>query len=363
MATTNMIPYIEALANQVQQRMNLYRDPDRPAGDYSDIAGIANTMDAKYGPNWVNTLKSEIPLQDFYSTLKGSGFNEEQWMRNLPGGWWESGYRPGMDLPQFNQSQMEDVIEFATPPATIAAFALGGNALFGPGGAFTGSAATGADALLAGGGEVGSGYAASAPGWAGGGLGTAAAGAAGTAAGTAGTASTLAQAIKEYGPVIGPLLASGMGAYAANKQSESYEALARELMGYGAPSRGRYEASFTPGFSMVNDPGYKDALDQTTKAFLHKASVTGNPVDSPNAWMQTLKDVNSSFAYPALQEYRRLNAGTGGLAALTGAAPNASSAAIGAERGIYDALGAGAADIFNPPKTLEQVLKGLKVSV
>lgn len=161
----------------------------------------------------------------------------------------------------------------------------------------------------------------------------------------------------------GSLIAAGVGVYASNKQADSYEDLAREMMGYGAPSRGRYEASYRPGFSMMDDPGYKDALDMTTKSFLHKASVGGNPVDSPNAWNQTLMDVNSSFAYPALQEYRRMNAGSGGIAALTSAAPSASGQAIKAQGNVYDAIGAGAADIFNPPKTLEDVLRTMKVSM
>lgn len=161
------------------------------------------------------------------------------------------------------------------------------------------------------------------------------------------------------------ILAGGLpalfGAYAADKQSDAYTDLSREYMGLGAPSRARYEASFAPGFSMESEPGYKDALDQTTKSFLHKASVTGNPVDSPNAWMQTLKDVNSTFAFPALDNYRRLNAGSGGLAALTSAAPGAATRGIDAEKGVYDAIGAGAADIFNPRKSLADLLRDYRL--
>lgn len=160
--------------------------------------------------------------------------------------------------------------------------------------------------------------------------------------------------------LLGKVAPAALGAIASNQQSKDYRELADKYMAFGAPSRARYEASFLPGFSMEGDPGYKDALDQTTKSFLHKASVTGNPVDSPNAWTQTLKDVNSSFAYPALQNFRTMNAGAGGLANMTPAAINAGAASINAGRGVYDAIGAGAADIFNPPKSLEEVLKGLK---
>ena len=160
--------------------------------------------------------------------------------------------------------------------------------------------------------------------------------------------------------MLGRAAPAALGAYASNEQADAYSDLAERYMGLGAPSRARFEGSFAPGFTMANEPGYKDALDQTTKSFLHKASIAGNPADSPNAWMQTLSDVNSQFAFPALNEYRRLNAGTGGLATLTAAAPGAATSAIGAEKGIYDSIGAGAADIFNPPKSLAELMREFK---
>ncbi len=275
---------------------------------------------------------------------------------------------------------------------------VGANAAFGPGGTGAG------DASLAGGGEVGSGYPASAPGaeggFAGGGLspselgmegyygnpseigmegsiggpsaaaggtasptgGISAAGG-GTAAGGAAGGSALSRLLDGGGTasdwldLAGRLAPSVLGAYASNEQSKDLAALGDKYFNVGAPSRARYEASYAPGFSMAMDPGYTDALDQTTKSFLHKASITGNPADSPNAWQQTLKDVNSQLAYPALQDYRRTNAGTGGLAALTSAAPGLDTQSVNAQKGVYDAIGAGAADIFNPPKSLSDILR------
>ena len=132
-------------------------------------------------------------------------------------------------------------------------------------------------------------------------------------------------------------------------------------MDMGAPSRARYEGSYAPGFSMESDPGYTDALDQTTKSFLHKASANfGNPADSPNAWNQTLKDVNANFAYPAMLDYRKLNANTGGLSRFAEAAPGVATGAINAQRGVYDAIGSGAANIFNPPRSLEDILRDFR---
>ncbi len=185
---------------------------------------------------------------------------------------------------------------------------------------------------------------------------------AGTAA-AAGGSSALARILRGEGVLedylsLGGAAAPGIiGALASNKQADSLEALNREFMAVGAPSRGRFESSFAPGFSMASDPGYKDALDQTTKSFLHKASISGNPADSPNAWQQTLKDVNSTFAFPALQEYRRLNAGSGGLAALTSAAPATAIGAINADANVFNSLGGAAADVFNPPRGLEDLLR------
>lgn len=196
------------------------------------------------------------------------------------------------------------------------------------------------------------------------------------ASGVAGSSTTygstdyLAQAqalAKQYGitpssamALIKNLIAKGapaaLGAVAANNQANSLSALADKYAAYGAPSRARYEASFAPGFSMESDPGYKDALDQTAKATLHGLSVTGNPSDSPNAWTQTLSDVNSKFAYPALQAYRGGNAAAGGIATGTAAAPGLDTSSINARTNVFNALGAGANDIFNPQPSLAQTL-------
>lgn len=181
-----------------------------------------------------------------------------------------------------------------------------------------------------------------------------------------GTGSTVAQVASALGisegiaRAIGALGAAGLGAYASGRQADSLAALAEKYAGYGAPSRARYEGSFAPGFTMASDPGYKDALDQVTKSFLHKASIQGNPADSPNAWLQTLKDVNSQFAFPALQNYRQLNANAGGIASGAAAAPGLDTSAIGARSNVFNAIGAGVSDIFNPPKSLAQQLLELR---
>jgi hypothetical protein len=187
-----------------------------------------------------------------------------------------------------------------------------------------------------------------------------------TAAAAANTLPTSVQAIQrilagngtgtDYLNLIGATGPSLLGAYASNRQTGAYKDLASQLAGYGAPSRARYEGSFAPGFSMSQDPGFTDALNQAGKASMHALSTFGNPAGSPNAWAQTNQDLFSKFAYPALQAYRTGNAAAGGISALTTAAPSATSGAIGSQANVYNAIGGGISDIFNPTPTLAQTL-------
>lgn len=149
---------------------------------------------------------------------------------------------------------------------------------------------------------------------------------------------------------------AALGAIGANQQRQSLEALAQQYMGLGAPSRARYEASFAPGFTMQNDPGYMDALNQTSKASMHALSVNGNPAGSPNAWGRSMQDLYEKTAYPAIQNFRNTNANAGGIATLQTAAPGAATGAINAQGNVFNAIGAGANDIFNPQPSLAQTL-------
>ena len=103
---------------------------------------------------------------------------------------------------------------------------------------------------------------------------------------------------------------------------------------------------------MGQDPGFQDALNQAAKANLHALSVQGNPAGSPNAWNQTLTDVFQRFAYPALQNYRNMNSNAGGISNLQTSVPQIAMNSINSEKGVWDAVGAGAADIFNPAKRM-----------
>lgn len=149
---------------------------------------------------------------------------------------------------------------------------------------------------------------------------------------------------------------AALGVIGANNQATSLKDLADKYMALGAPSRDRYEASFAPGFTMANDPGYTDALDMASKANLHGLSTQGNPALSPNAQSQNMSDLYMKTAYPALQNYRATNSNAGGISTLTGAAPGAASGAITAQGNVFNAAGAGLNDIFNPTPSLAQTL-------
>lgn len=169
----------------------------------------------------------------------------------------------------------------------------------------------------------------------------------------------------------GNLAGTALGMYGANQQADSFRRLSddamtrwNQSMAIGAPSRERYEGSFQPGFTMANDPGYTDALNSTAKGVLHGLSVNGNPSSSPNAWNQSLEDVMAKTAYPALQNYRTMNANTGGFtgfasAGARGPDTDAAVGAIKADSNVLNAVGSGIADLTTPRNTLEQALRAL----
>lgn len=153
----------------------------------------------------------------------------------------------------------------------------------------------------------------------------------------------------------GKVIAGILGAYGSDQMAKEYRATADKYMAMGAPSRDRYEASFAPGFTMMNDPGYKDALDSVGKESAAAMSMHGNPADSPNAWKQTQLDVYNKVAYPALQGYRQTNASAGGLASFASAVPAADTAATGAQQNIWNAGGSIASNLFSPPSQQTQL--------
>ncbi len=237
------------------------------------------------------------------------------------------------------------------------------------GGASSQAVPTGLDAGLVGGGSGAEGAVSSGLAGTGAGIGQSAAEtAAGAGAGTAGTTATAGSALSriidgsattaDYLSVLGSGAATGLGLYASNQQSNALQDLANKYLDFGAPSRARYEASMTPGFDPTTIPGYSGALDTASQSILRKLSATGgNPYGNPGGLIEANKAIVSGTALPAVQEYQRLNAGTGGIANLTAAAPAASSSAIGSNTNFYNALGAGISTLTNPQSSLADLYK------
>ena len=204
-----------------------------------------------------------------------------------------------------------------------------------------------------------------------GGAGGATAGATGLASllGLTGTAATAVDALGRAVPGL-------LGAYAASQQGDATKDLAakedariREFMAYGAPSRDRYEASFAPGFDIGKDPALRGAMDTASDTLLRRLSANGgNPFGNPGGLIEANKSVLDSVALPYLQNYRNQNASTGGYGAFnTTAAGGGNSnalnlAGVGSDTNVWNALGSSASSVFNPPSSLEELLKKFKGS-
>jgi hypothetical protein len=157
---------------------------------------------------------------------------------------------------------------------------------------------------------------------------------------------------------VGPSVASALWSnYMAGKTEDQ----ANKFSSYGAPYRDKLAQSYEPGFSMGNEPGYADALNQSAKATLAGLSTRGNPAGSPNAWAATLKDLTAKTAFPALQGYRNTLAGAGGLANLNAAGTGMTGQALGLESQIGPAIGDAFGGLFGSSKqgglTLADLMK------
>lgn len=186
----------------------------------------------------------------------------------------------------------------------------------------------------------------------------------GANAATGGAATTsgvdIAALAKQYGPALARLAPGLLGAAASGKQAGALQGLAGQYANYGAPSRARFEASMTPGFDPSSIPGYTGAVDTASKSLLARLSATGgNPFGNPGGLIDANKQIVAGTALPAVQEYQRLNAGTG-FGTTLNAAGTLGGQAIGAQGNVYNAIGAGINDAVNPPQTLAQQLAELR---
>lgn len=163
--------------------------------------------------------------------------------------------------------------------------------------------------------------------------------------------------------LLGKVAPSILGAIGANAKTGAFEDVANRFMGLGEPYRNLLQASYQPGFSLENEPGYQQALQTAQDTFLRAASAgrasgvsRGNPLDqnNPGAWAETQKYLMGSTLLPYLQNYRNSLASAGQLG-VSQAAP----AALGGAQssgGVFDAIGYGLGQILNPQQDFGQQL-------
>jgi hypothetical protein len=171
--------------------------------------------------------------------------------------------------------------------------------------------------------------------------------------------------------LLGGLGSTALGVYSADKMADAYKDIAgkedariREMMGFGAPSRARFEASFRPDFDIMSIPGLKPAMDTSTQTLMRQLSTKGNPFGQPGGLAEALKYVTGSVALPAVQNYQAMNAGAGGLTQFAGGAAqgpnlNPSMAAINAQGQGANAIGYGLQRMTQRPRTMADLLQGL----
>lgn len=287
------------------------------AGLGSYGAGAAGGAGASEGLDAIGQMVTQIPDGMTATSYAASqGFpSADAWLSSLGGG---AGAAAGASTTGLSGSAPADVAAGTGPGADTAYGTLGG----------------GADASTA--------Y-----------------GTLGAAGATGGTATTAASALSkvlngtatasDWAQLAGQALPGVLGAVGANQQSDKLSDLANQYMGFGAPSRSRYEASMSPGFDPYTSiAGYKSAVDDASNSQMRALSTQGNPFGNPGGLIEAQKKVVAGTALPATQNYQNQNAAAGGLSQLAGAAPGIAQQSIGSGSGAYSALGSAAANVLNP---------------
>lgn len=168
--------------------------------------------------------------------------------------------------------------------------------------------------------------------------------------------------LQDWLQVGGSLGGSVLGALGNDAQRSAMNSTADKYLQLGAPYRWLLEQSYMPGFTMNNEPGYKDAIDASTNSFLRAASAGrapgvsgGNPMDNPGAWAETQKYVTANTALPQLNTYRSQLGSFGQLGTNTAGTANLNAAA--GAGGAYNAAGYGLGQITNPTSSLDDLLR------
>ena len=159
----------------------------------------------------------------------------------------------------------------------------------------------------------------------------------------------------DWAKILGAVGGTALGVYGADKQADAYKSVADKYFGMGQPYRDMLQASYSPGFKPSNIAGFNEAVDSSSNSILRRLSTEGNPFDNPGGLMEANRYVTSNVALPAINTYRSQLGTFGQLG--TNQAGQASMTAVGADKGVYDALGYGLGQITQPTSSIDDILK------
>lgn len=151
---------------------------------------------------------------------------------------------------------------------------------------------------------------------------------------------------------LGKIAPSLLGMYASNEQTNALKDLAGKYAEYGAPYRQQLADITADPSKFYNST----AAQQGVNSVLSKLSIGGNPSGSPYKQQLAVDSLWNDYG----KERDRL-AGFGGLTNYNAAAPSLDAQAVNSQGNMYNALGAGLNDIFNPKTSLADLLKQGKV--
>ena len=160
--------------------------------------------------------------------------------------------------------------------------------------------------------------------------------------------------IDDYVKVIGKIGPSLLGYAGAGQQADSYGRLGNQFLNLGAPYRKRLADLYANPDSFLQSNEVQKPVQMASDIMARSLSAkTGNPWGSGNA-MQQLQSFSADQLFGKLgQEKDRLGQ-LGGISTLTSYSPQFLSNGIRSEGQQYDAIGAGVANVFDPPKTFAE---------
>ena len=157
--------------------------------------------------------------------------------------------------------------------------------------------------------------------------------------------------------LLGAGIPAGLGALASSNQTDKLTALSDKYSAMGQPYRDKLSALYADPSTFLNSDAVRIPVQQGTDMLARSLSTRGNPTGSGNA-LTELQKYSSGQLFDRLGQEKDRLAGFGGLSAYSGAAPQAATNAINSSANTYNAIGAGAADIFTPQQnTLADLIK------